>query len=228
MKIDRYRDLRPKITAEDQDKKLQDVSRMYEKQFLREIVKSMRGTTTGKGLVPESYGEKIFKDQLDHEYVEKWGDNGGIGLSKLIYDQMLEKYGAQLGLRVPNAPIRGPVSLQKTDRGLAFKVEPPKSFAIEPTTAQIERQKIEAERSVVSPWYGKVVRQQSFDADNTLLEILHDKGMVSQFVFRGKSAPDLLGKEVTEGEKLGLMSPDATTLYWNFHFTEQGPGGKIE
>ena len=35
--------------------------------------------------------KKIYNSELDQQYVEMWGDQGGIGLVDLIYDQMKDK-----------------------------------------------------------------------------------------------------------------------------------------
>lgn len=89
------------VTQEEQLKKLREVADLYEKQFLGEMMKAMRGTA-GEGkdqLIPVSQAEKIYKEQLDQQYVEQWGANGGVGMSDMIYNQLIEKYGPQLGLR---------------------------------------------------------------------------------------------------------------------------------
>jgi|GEM_PF-3240573 len=90
-------------------------SRMYEEQFLRQMVKSMRGTVTHSKLTKPSMGEKIYNEQLDEEYVKQWADSGGAGLADLIYEDIIEKYYPQLAekprkrqpLKKPTIPIRG-------------------------------------------------------------------------------------------------------------------------
>ena len=95
------------------DKRLQDASKLYEKQFLRQMVKSMRSTVSKSGLVKNSMAEKVFREQLDHEYVEQWGNRGGIGLSNLIYNQLRERFGQQLGLDPALSKPEGPIPLEK-------------------------------------------------------------------------------------------------------------------
>src|SRR5689334_1017490 len=87
------------------DKKFREVSEMYEKQFLREMTKAMRSTIQESGLVKVNQGEKIFREQLDNEYVEKWGSSGGIGLADMIYDQLLFHYGPKTPDQRPQGPI---------------------------------------------------------------------------------------------------------------------------
>ncbi|MGZ3793814.1 MAG: rod-binding protein [Bdellovibrio sp.] len=81
------------------EQKLRDVSDMYEKHFLREMMKAMRSTVHEGGFVQSNQAEKIFREQLDEHYVEKWGERGGIGLSDLIYKQLVDKFGSQMGIR---------------------------------------------------------------------------------------------------------------------------------
>lgn len=84
------------------EKKLRDVAKMYEGQFLREMVKAMRGTVTDSGFIKENQAEKIFREQLDQEYTDKWVDRGGLGFQDIIYNQLVEKYGPQLGIQKSN------------------------------------------------------------------------------------------------------------------------------
>lgn len=72
--------------------KLRDASKMFEKQFLQEMFKSMRGTVQKSGLIQETMGEKIFTEQLDQEYIQAWVDLGGVGFADQIYKNIVEKY----------------------------------------------------------------------------------------------------------------------------------------
>lgn len=81
------------VDSADKDPRLQEAAKMYEKQFLREMVKAMRATVPESDLVPANAGERVFRQQLDDQYAEKWGDQGGIGLADLIYDNISERYG---------------------------------------------------------------------------------------------------------------------------------------
>jgi hypothetical protein len=66
------------------DQKLHEVSEMYEKHFLREMMKAMRSTVHEGGFIQQNQAERIFKEQLDDHYVDKWSEKGGIGLSKVF------------------------------------------------------------------------------------------------------------------------------------------------
>src|SRR5689334_1125052 len=112
MKIQQFKAVRQPLTAEQQDQKLKDVGKLYEKQFLREMMKQMRSTVGEEsGFMPTGQAEKIFRGQLDEEYVEKWGDRGGIGLGDMIYKQLIEKYGAQLGIKPQEMRPAGPIKI---------------------------------------------------------------------------------------------------------------------
>jgi flagellar protein FlgJ len=102
--------LKQTVSPEQMDQKFKDIAKLYEKQFMREMVKAMRATTGKNELLPVSQGEKIFQEQLDQEYVEKWGDQGGLGLSDTIYKNLLDKYGEALGIRA-NSKQHGMLSL---------------------------------------------------------------------------------------------------------------------
>ena len=103
------------------EQKLRDVSDMYEKHFLREMMKAMRSTVHEGGFVQSNQAEKIFREQLDEQYVDKWGDRGGIGLSDMIYKQLLDKFGVMMGIKAPVSKPRGPLAL---DSKSEFRAQP--------------------------------------------------------------------------------------------------------
>jgi hypothetical protein len=79
-------------------KKIRSVAELYEKQFLRDMVKQMRSTVSFSDISKPSFAEGYFSEQLDQEYVEKWGDRGGIGLGDMIYQQLMSQYGSRMGV----------------------------------------------------------------------------------------------------------------------------------
>jgi hypothetical protein len=85
-------------TSKQAKKKIKGVAELYEKQFLREMVKQMRSTVSFSDISKPSFAEGYFSQQLDEEYVEKWGDQGGIGMGNLIYKQLLSQYGSRMGI----------------------------------------------------------------------------------------------------------------------------------
>ena len=67
---------------------------------------------------------------------------------------------------------------------------------------------------IQSPWAGKISNSQMIGMDQSLLEITHDNGLKSSFVYKGKVAPGLSFGQVQAGETVGILSPEARNLYW--------------
>ncbi len=236
MEIKQFRPLRKPLTPEEQDQKLQNVAKLYEKQFLREMMKQMRSTVTEGGFMPANNAEKIFREQLDQEYVEKWGDRGGIGLADMIHKQLLERLGPALGIKPkPLKPI-GPIKIQQQNTEASpIKILPePQNSNVQKASAQkmtmqFDLQKAaldEDSREIVSPWSGQLLGTKQLSADEFVMEILHDDGLKSKMVFRGQPAPELrnaadlkpvaLGEsaQIQAGQRIGQLSPEAKSLFW--------------
>ena len=75
----------------DREPQVDMVAKLYEKQFLREMVKAMRSTVSFSEMTKPSMAEDIFRSQLDEQYVEAWGDKGGIGLGDIIYESLMDR-----------------------------------------------------------------------------------------------------------------------------------------
>ncbi|MFN8845787.1 MAG: rod-binding protein [Bdellovibrionales bacterium] len=192
------------------DAQFQEVAQMYEKQFLREMMRTMRSTVQDSGLVKVSQGEKIFREQLDHEYVEKWGDKGGIGLSDMIYEQLLFHYGPKKNIDKPQGPIPldekssfGISRSSKTPSGVAFEFKLPDGV--------LNQQPV----PLTVPWDGLITQKLSLGPDETFLEILHDNGAKSRFSFTGVLDPREIGEKVQSGQGLGYLSPKTKNFVWN-------------
>jgi flagellar protein FlgJ len=204
----------PTDLAQKMDQKLKDVGTLYEKQFLREMVKQMRSTISESSLVPSSMGEKIFREQLDQQYVETWGDNGGIGLGNLIYKQLLNQFGERFGIRDKMVKPKGPLPLdQKTQ--FKFQNQNTMMFSRDGLTDV-------ATTPITVPWSGRLLGQHPLGEGQNLIEIEHDNGLKSQLVFKGqilgldKNFDKNLDKgvELVAGQKIGLLSPDSQKLFW--------------
>ncbi|MFN8791423.1 MAG: rod-binding protein [Bdellovibrionales bacterium] len=192
------------------DSKFREVAEMYEKQFLREMTKAMRSTVQESGLVKVSQGERIFREQLDHEYVEKWGNQGGIGLADMIYDQLVFRYG-------PKAPMGRPAGPMPVDEKSNFTLK--KVSAGETGGSSFEFVKSQeseaAPQNVVMPWAGLLHRKLDLGPDETFLEMWHDNGMKSRLAFKGSMEPLQVGQKLQEGESLGYLSPETKNFFWN-------------
>lgn len=211
----KFQKLRQAPTPEDHDKKLKEVGKLYEKQFLREMVKNMRATVQESGFIKKNQAEQIFTEQLDQNYVEQWGDKGGIGLGDLIYKQLIEKYGAQLGIKPSEAKPQGPLTLDQKSNFAGMRRNSPtdKSWSFE-----FARDLSQPDNSVLpvqAPWEGKLMSSTKLQSDETLLEVLHDSGLKSRMIFRGEPVQGLVGKDLQAGEAIGLLSPQARSLIWS-------------
>ena len=198
------------------DSKFREVAQMYEKQFLREMMKSMRSTVTDSGLVKVNQGEKIFREQLDQEYVEKWGDKGGIGLSDMIYEQLLFHYGPKQKMDKPQGPIEMTEKSNFTlNRGIKpSSTENNQSFEFTRKTAS-GAGAVSGPEKIVAPWSGLLKQKLDLGPDETFLEMWHDNGMKSRFVLKGNTEALAVGQKLQEGEGLGYLSPETKNFFWN-------------
>jgi peptidoglycan hydrolase FlgJ len=204
-----------RLTPADHDRKLHEVAQMYEQQFLQEMVKSMRGTVQESGLIKVNQGEKIYREQLDQNYAEQWSKKGGIGLADMIYKQLVDKLGVKLGLKQPLERPHGPLKLDETSQ---FNGMVKTSSRGEKLQLQYQLEAGAAPQAVAqvkAPWAGQILGTKALNADEYLLEMLHDNGLKSQFVFRGKALPLQAQSPVQGGETIGLLSPDAKNFFWN-------------
>ncbi|MFM6926945.1 MAG: rod-binding protein [Bdellovibrio sp.] len=206
------------------DQKLHDVSEMYEKHFLREMMKAMRSTVHEGGFIQQNQAEKIFREQLDDHYVDKWSEKGGIGLSKVIYDQLIDKFGVQMGIKKAVARPQGPLPLDEKSNYTAHQFRHPGkgdslAYRIDKTRAAPvpNAQAVTAsgdKGEVKSPWGGVLLGIRNLPDSQTMVEIEHDNGLKSQVVFRGSLSKLSTGDAVQAGETLGVLSAEARSLYW--------------
>jgi peptidoglycan hydrolase FlgJ len=202
-------------TAKEADARIRDVSELYEKQFLREMVKAMRSTVQSGGLTEPSMAENIFREKLDHEYVESWGDNGGIGLADVIYHQLKDRFGGGPQL----FPPQGPVQIKK---GTNFKIDETKPIGIPVVPSQVQEKgkdltyqiNVEENRDVLSPWSGRVSQSFSGPDERQTVKLEHDNGLVTTLVFNGRSERLIPGEAIAAGQMLGRVSPDHGSLTW--------------
>ena len=211
-----FKPVRPEM--ENMDKELRKASKLYEKQFLREMVKSMRSTVSHSGMTEPSMAEKIFREKLDHEYVESWGDTGGVGLGEIIYSQLKERFFSD---KLINQPA-GPIPLNK--EGTIFKVDETKEIGVPVTNESVTPQKDmsmllelpkgETNRSVTSPWDGEVSQAFADAQGRQTLRVDHDNGLVSTIHFAGSAQKFKSGDLVKQGQVLGNIAPDNGNVSW--------------
>ena len=215
--------LHPTMDAKAQDAKLREVAELYEEQFLREMVKAMRGTVPEGGLVKTSQGEQIYREQLDQNYVEQWGKRGGLGLQEIIYKQLMEKFGQKMGLRAMQAQPKGPIALdEKSKLQNPFAVKRAETLSADQLRLEFQKAALSSNQpqSLQAPWSGSVLGAKQINPNEYVLEMAHDNGLKSQFVFRGSLANSVLEpssaspKSVQAGDTIGLLSPEAKSFFW--------------
>ncbi len=67
---------------------LETVSRQFESLLLNMMIKEMRATVPESGLFPASMSKDIFTSMLDEQYADRMSESGGIGLQRMLVDQL--------------------------------------------------------------------------------------------------------------------------------------------
>ena len=103
------------------DPNIDKAAKMYEQVFLKEMVEAMRKAVPKSELMEQSMAQKIYEDQMYENYVEEWTNSGGVGLSDVIYDQIVERY--------------YPEKVAKPPKGQAIPMNEPKPYDMAPSQA---------------------------------------------------------------------------------------------
>lgn len=193
------------------DPRLDDVAKLYEKQFLREMVKAMRSTVSESGVIKANMAEKLYREELDNEYVEAWGNQGGIGLADMIYQQLDEKI-QNLGGR-PSWKPDGAIPLSNRD---VSRVSRPKLPAEGQIALKVEVGDGKEPAQIRMPWAGRILSQPRLDDGQSALVLEHDDGVRSTFVFKGVLSAGLkAGDQLEPGAPVGVLSPEINSFFWN-------------
>jgi peptidoglycan hydrolase FlgJ len=187
------------------NQKVLQAARMYEQQFLGSMVKAMRQTIGESELQPASMGEKIYRDQLDQNYVEEWSNTGGVGFADMIYNHVMEKYmGQGPNLQRP----KGPLPIQGTS-SVNVKVEDEGQR----TKIQIQRpQSNNSPSTLTAPWDSKATLVEGQNLKAYILD--HGNGLKSTLAFDGTPVIQN-GQLVKAGAKLALLNPQSQEISWN-------------
>lgn len=191
------------------EQKLKDVSVIYEKQFLRDLVKAMRSTVSASELSKPSMGEKIYKEQLDDQYVESWGEQGGIGLQDIIFQQLKEKY-LPKEMETAKPPNAKGIELKKSgiDLGVLFKLDKDSEI-----TSPVSGNLIE---TFAHQDLGHVLRIESTPSKSDIsAQNGAEKGPISTLIFKGMLEPLQKGQFIAAGQKLGFSKGLDSELLWN-------------
>ncbi len=201
-------------TAEKVKTQFREVSDMYEKHFLRELMKSMRSSVPEGGLVKVNGAEKIFREQLDDQYVEKWGEKGGVGLSDMIYNDLIDKYGERFGLKEKQERPSGPLNVGERDTLNIRRNYSPSHDKFEFHFESLKKDSPGAVETV-NPFAGVLSKKVQLSADEHFLEVNHDNGLTSQMKFKGLLHPIQINERLEAGDRLGMLSQDANEFFWN-------------
>ena len=196
--------------------KLREVADMYEKHFIKEMMKQMKsGVSEGSGMFKKNNAEKIFQEQLDDEYSTQWNKQGSFGMSDMIYDQLMDRYGSQFGLKKDLEKPSGPIELDqkkhdikdlKSGDEFSIKIE-----AKDPAGASNEN------HAVKNPWAGTLHSKEMINDDHTLYKIKHDNGLESLITIQGGASEKTRflssGDYLQAGDELGLAK-ETSPLFW--------------
>ncbi len=190
------------------NEKVDEVAKLYEKQFLREMVKAMRGSGE-LGFEKPSMGEKIYKEQLDNEYVEAWGEQGGVGLQNVIYDQIMERYFDKgSGIKT----LGGMMKLTDKDNSHAVPLHTTQKSQM---PLKIEVKENGSPTHIQLPWDAKFISQTKMLDGKTAVTLEHKAGFKSTFIFDGVFSAHAKNSEIKQGESIATLSPEIKSFFWN-------------
>jgi len=181
-------------------------------------MKQMRSTVQESGFIKKNNAEKIFSDQLDDKYAEQWGKTGGFGLSTLIYDQLVQKFGTKMGLKAAVEKPHGPIDLNSKSNfsGITNPAKPTAAQDSDPVTFKFETDAKE-KSEIKNPWAGTLLDKKYLEMDQIQYRIKHDNGLESLIMTRGTGlGPDQQlspGDALQSGQQLGWATA-ASPLFW--------------
>jgi flagellar protein FlgJ len=199
------------------DPRVDEVSKMYEKQFLHEMVKAMRGTVSESEFMKTSQAEKIYRDQLDDQYVEAWGDNGGLGFQKVIYDQIMSRYFGKSAGEAESLRKQGPIQLSDRDITKVARMDAQGGRPGQvPMKVELAKQATgDGASQIKAPWEGKLLTQTRLPDGKNAVVMEHRPGLRSTFIFDGVLTSVQPGDQIEKGKAIGLLSPEIGSFFWN-------------
>ncbi len=198
------------------DAKIREVADMYEKYFMKEMMRNMRSTIQEGGFLKANNAEKIFQEQLDDEYSTQGNQRGGFGVSDMIYQQLTEKFGAKLGIPGKVDKPNGPIPADKKIKLEELMNSPQAStYLLHPEQASNGADK---NVNVQTPWAGVLQNKNRHEGDKTSYAIKHDNGLESLIMTHGAPSAETRnlspGDKLEAGQSLGLASA-GSPLVWN-------------
>ncbi len=208
----RAEQITPGTPEKPRNAKVDEVAKLYEKQFLREMVKAMRGSAE-MGYMKPGMGEKIYREELDNQYVEAWGDQGGVGMQNLIYDQLMERY-------FDNAPgmkgLKPAGGIKLTDKDVSSVVAlPTQQKAQMPLKIELKKNSDGTPTHVQLPFDAKYISQTKMLDGKTAVSLEHAGGFRSTFIFDGVFLAPEKNAELKQGTSIATLSPEIKSFFWN-------------
>lgn len=203
-------DLKERSTEVSQEK-LKEVSDMYEKYFIKEMMKQMKKTVSdGTGMFKKNNAEKIFQDRLDDEYSAEWNKQGSFGLSQLIYEQLDGRFGEAAKAKKLIQKPEGPIELNQ-------KSEVKNLNSTGDFSLQINSNHDGVSQAVKTPWAGTLQSKDTMDGDLTVYRIKHDNGLESLISIQGAAGENsrflTKGDYLQAGDELGRAAV-TSPLFW--------------
>ena len=93
MKIESFPQPAPTTHTKEEIESVKKVSKHFEALFINHMISEMRKTVTNGGLIPEGHAEKIYRGLLDQQYADQISETERLGLSTLVSDYLLKKWG---------------------------------------------------------------------------------------------------------------------------------------
>ena len=75
-------------SSDDKQNELAAACQQFESLLLNFMVREMRATVPESTLFPQSMAQDLFTEMLDERLAGEMADHGGIGLSRMIFDQL--------------------------------------------------------------------------------------------------------------------------------------------
>lgn len=79
---------RPNLSPNRNKEQLEKACKEFESLFVNYMMQQMRRTIPEDGLISRSQGEKIYTGMLDNEVAKSVSHSRGIGLARVMYEQM--------------------------------------------------------------------------------------------------------------------------------------------
>lgn len=204
------------------NEKLREVADLYEKHFIKEMMKQMKSTLPEGGLIKKNNAEHIFEDQLDDQYSAEWNKRGGFGISDMIYQQLTEKFGSQKAQ--VEKPV-GPIEFKEKSRIEKVPNSSEHTYQIQPSLRTDTSDGSNAESkniNVISPWAGTLQNKNRMDNDQTSYRIKHDNGLESLILIHGGPSEETRhlsqGDQIQAGDTIG-KADGTSPLFWTIKKT---------